>query len=245
MPAKGSTPSSKSVKRSGSTAERLGLARFWRQSWAVLILATVSSCASESGPPVRPQPVDNAFKARLAAFQANPELCAFVLAQQGIVFRQLEDSPTVNGCGVSGGVRVERSQLAWNRPFSLTCPMAAALAELEREVIQPAARRHFGQDVAAATHYGTYACRNRNSLPAGRRSEHARANAIDIAGFALADGTRVSVLDHWNGGGPKEAFLREVHRGACSLFQGVIGPDGDAQHENHFHFDLGAWPFCD
>lgn len=190
-------------------------------------------------------PAASGLRADLAAFQDNPELCVFALAQEGIVFDRIGDSAIVNGCGITGGVRVQSSLLSWNRPFRLTCPMAAALFYLERDVIQPAARRHFGQDVAAADHYGTYACRNRNSLPAGRRSEHARANAIDIAAFKLIDGTRISVLDHWDEGGAKGAFLHDVHRGACGIFQGVIGPDSDAAHANHFHLDLGAWSFCD
>lgn len=245
MPAKGSTPLSRSVRRSGSTASLLRLAPSWRQFWAVLLLLTATSCASDREPQQSRPPVDTGLRGQLAAFQDNPELCAFALAQEGAIFRPLPDTPIENGCGVTGAVRVESSRLSWNRPFPLTCPMAAALTYLERDVIQPAARRHFGQDVASATHYGTYACRNRNSLPAGRRSEHARANAIDVAGFELIDGTEISVLDHWDDGGAKGAFLREVHRGACGIFQGVIGPDSDPQHENHFHFDLGAWAFCD
>lgn len=245
MPARESTPLSRNAKRSGSTVRLFGFAQTWRQSWAVLILVTATSCAGGDERSASVPPRDSSLKARILAYQENPELCVSALAQEGVDFRRLENSPIVNGCGITGGVRVESSLLAWNRPLRLTCPMAAALVALEREAIQPAARRHFGQEVAGATQYATYACRNRNSLPAGQRSEHARANAIDIAGFELADGTQVSVLEHWDDGGPKGRFLHEVHQAACGLFQGVIGPDGDAQHENHFHFDLGAWPFCD
>ncbi len=216
-----------------------------RHAWGALFLLALTGCASEQEREPSPVPADTALRSDLAVFRDNPELCAFALAQEGVVFDRIEDSPIVNGCGIHGGVRVQSSRLHWNRPFSLTCPMAAALFYLERDVIQPAARAHFGQDAIAADHYGTYACRNRNSLPAGRRSEHARANAMDIAGFTLTDGTRITVLEHWHGGGAKQAFLRDVHRGACGIFQGVIGPDSDAAHANHFHLDLGAWDFCD
>ena len=172
MPAKGSTPSSRNARRAGSTVKPLRRASFWRYFWAGLLLLTVSACASNPAPKPSPAPAVSSLRAQIAAYQDNPELCAFALAQEGAVFRSLPDTPIENGCGLTGGVRMESSRLSWNRPYSITCPMAAALLYLEREVIQPAARRHFGQDVAAATHYGTYACRNRNALPAGRRSEH-------------------------------------------------------------------------
>ena len=47
-----------------------------------------------------------------------------------------------------------------------------------------------------------------------------------------------------------ERFLRAVHAAACGPFTTVIGPDGDAYHRDHFHFDLqkrgvgGETTFC-
>jgi len=49
---------------------------------------------------------------------------------------------------------------------------------------------------------------------------------------------------------PEERFLRAVHEAACGPFSTVIGPDGDAHHRDHFHFDLatrgasGTATFC-
>ena len=37
---------------------------------------------------------------------------------------------------------------------------------------------------------------------------------------------------------PKSAFLRAVHQGACKTFGTVLGPDANAAHKDHFHFDL-------
>jgi hypothetical protein len=40
---------------------------------------------------------------------------------------------------------------------------------------------------------------------------------------------------------PAEAvFLRRLHRGACGTFSTVLGPDANAAHRNHFHFDLAT-----
>jgi hypothetical protein len=68
-------------------------------------------------------------------------------------------------------------------------------------------------------------------------SEHAYANAIDIGGFRLQDGSIVSVLKGWNGALEEQNFLREVHGGACNHFATVLGP-GVAFHHDHLHMDL-------
>jgi hypothetical protein len=75
-------------------------------------------------------------------------------------------------------------------------------------------------------------------------SQHATANALDIAGFRLADGRRISVLADWSDSGDKGRFLREVREGACKQFNTVLGPDYNAAHRNHFHVDMGRWQVC-
>jgi hypothetical protein len=46
------------------------------------------------------------------------------------------------------------------------------------------------------------------------------------------------VLKGWKGGEQEQAFLREIHGGACRNFATVLGPGADAFHYDHFHFDL-------
>ena len=111
-------------------------------------------------------------------------------------------------------------------------------------VVQPAALRRFGRRIVEVETFGSYNCRRMYGHSAGPWSEHATANAIDIAGFTLADGTDVVVARDWHGGGAKAAFLREVRDGACSLFSTVLSPDYNAAHANHLHLDQaprGAW----
>jgi hypothetical protein len=69
-------------------------------------------------------------------------------------------------------------------------------------------------------------------------SEHAFANAIDIAAFKLADGRLIEVMHGWKGDALERTFLHRVHAGACRYFNTVLGPGSDAFHYNHIHVDL-------
>ncbi|MCY7398451.1 MAG: extensin family protein, partial [Sphingomonas bacterium] len=120
------------------------------------------------------------------------------------------------------------------------CPVAAALLLWEREIVQPAAEQHFGERVARVDHFGSYSCRRLYGRSEGAYSEHATANAVDIAGFRLASGRRVSVLGDWSDGGKDAAFLHQVRSGACDLFATVLSPDYNAAHADHLHFDQAA-----
>ena len=91
---------------------------------------------------------------------------------------------------------------------------------------------------------GTYACRNVNSAAAGRRSQHATANAIDIAAFRLADGRSISILDDWGKDTAEGRFLAAARDEACDFFNVVLSPDYNRLHANHFHLDLGGFRMC-
>ena len=66
------------------------------------------------------------------------------------------------------------------------------------------------------------------------------ANAIDIAGFVLVDGTRIAVVNDWQGEGDKARFLRAVRDGACRAFGTVLSPEYNEAHRDHFHLDQAA-----
>jgi hypothetical protein len=105
-------------------------------------------------------------------------------------------------------------------------------------VIEPAARKTFGASVAEITVAASYSCRPMNNVAGGNLSEHGHANALDVSGFTLTDGTRITVKRGWHGDWRERAFLRAVHDGACAEFTTVLGPDYDHNHHDHFHVDL-------
>ena len=180
---------------------------------------------------------------KLAALSGDFGECRALLREGGVGFETLLAVEGGENCGYSNGLRlppgkIRRIGFAPDTP-PVACPLAAALAVWEWNVVQPAAQRIFGKNVVRIEHLGSYNCRK----IAGRESwsQHARANALDIAGFRLSDGTRISVLGDWKRGGDKARFLREVRSGACRLFSTTLSPEYNAAHRDHLHLDMGKW----
>ena len=235
-------------------------------------------------------------------------------------------------CGAAAPVMLRRvgvgsNRLEINPPATINCAMVVHLHEWVTKILQPAAQEAFGSPITRLAHVSGYSCRNRNGSE--RLSEHALANAIDIAGFVTADGRSIEVARHWGptlrdqreaarvaaarakeskqaaaktepakamapirtpsaisrqgrdrrkvGDGedesfaeaqlqrlgrgaetkreaklpaaPSEAreeaqsspeglFLRRLHKGACTIFGTVLGPEANEAHRDHFHLDL-------
>lgn len=197
------------------------------------------------------QPI-GAFTGRKLAGVSGEE-CRSLLSRAGIRFVPLPPRNPGGQCGYEDAVRFRPGgavQIGFApRDLGTSCPVAAALALWEWHVVQPAALEHFGSKVAAIDHLGSYSCRRMYGRSEGAWSEHATANAIDIAGFRLEDGTRISVLQDWEKEGPRGAFLRDVRDGGCKLFATVLSPDYNEAHRDHLHLDQAergemGWRAC-
>jgi len=161
--------------------------------------------------------------------------------------------PPVRGgasCGYADGVSLRQGEgdgLSFSPQARISCPVAVGLFLWERQVVQPAALRYFGVPVVRIDSFGSYACRPVRGGREGRWSEHARANAIDIAAFRLADGRRIGIAADWDGDRAQAAFLRDVRDGACKTFSTVLSPDYNDLHKDHLHLDQASrrgWAFC-
>lgn len=237
---------------------------------------------------VRAAPAPMITKMKLARLQRERRLCDAALATAGLrvtrVAHRRSGAKAAAACPLSDVIYVRPENRVFGSGFHATCPLAVGLAMFAHHVMQPAARRHLGSEIARLEHLGTYSCRPirgyagpsraaRKTDPAGGRaakagdaaemSEHATANAIDIAGFVTRDGRRVRVANDWRktpdivaasadaaGFGdepdetPEARFLREVRDGACDIFGAVLGPEFNAAHRGHFHFDMGRHRAC-
>ena len=194
------------------------------------------------------QPVGWFTGAKLAALDDDYPLCKRLLKRAGVRFAQLE--PVTRGqCGYADAVRLDPGgarTIAFDPPRpGMACPLAAALSIWEWNIVQPAALHRFGSRVVTFEHFGTYNCRSiaGSSSP----SQHSYARAIDIAGFVLADGRRITITRDWHAVDEKALFLREVRDGACGVFSTTLSPDYNAAHHDHLHLDeqpRGGWRAC-
>ena len=194
-------------------------------------------------------PIGFATAGKIAA--TDGATCRLLLDKADIAYRPLAGS-SGGTCGYDDGVTWAtggRRRLRYV-PASppLACPLAAALAVWEREVVRPAAEQRLGARVVAIEHYGSHSCRRMYGRSTGAWSEHARGRAIDIAGFELSDGRRITVARDWTGSGAKTLFLHEVRDGACRLFATTLSPDYNAAHRDHLHLDEASrgvmWRAC-
>ena len=181
---------------------------------------------------------------KLSRLDDDDALCRRTIAQSGFRYEWLPDRTTAPGCVVNNALRVDATSVSVGTPFPLSCRSAVALAMWERHVLQPQALVHFGVRVDRMLHYGSYACRNIQGRDDGRRSQHATADALDVAAFRLANRREIRVTSHWAGDGDSARFLRDIHAGACRFFDAVLGPDYNAAHRDHLHFDRGAYRAC-
>ncbi len=198
------------------------------------------------------QPIGMFTGRKLTALTKDFPQCRALLDQAGVRYTVLPPRQGEGRCGYADGIRLISGgarQIAFAPTgLGVACPVAAAMSVWEWTVVQPAAQRHFGSRVASIEHFGSYSCRRIYGRDAGNWSEHSTADAVDIAGFRLTDGTRITVARDWRDG-DKAAFLHDVRDGACKLFSTTLSPDYNAAHADHLHLDQAdrgatGWRAC-
>lgn len=181
---------------------------------------------------------------KFARAAADPALCRTVLREGGVRFD--ESPPQRDGdCAQLDALRL-RSGVTSLSPAApvMTCSQALAYAFWDRHGLRPAARELLGEEVVRVEHWGTYACRNVYGQSEGRRSQHAFANALDVAGFLTTGGDRLRVVGQFDDQDTEGAFLREARDSACRWFRGTLSPDFNAAHADHLHLDSGPYRIC-
>ncbi len=123
-------------------------------------------------------------------------------------------------------------------PATLACPLVSALDRWVSEGVQPAALHWFHAQVTEIKQIGSYSCREMVGSGTSNMSEHAFGNALDIAGFTLADGRKITVKNGWHGTPEEQGFLHDVQLYACETFTTVLAPGYNVYHYDHIHVDL-------
>ena len=175
--------------------------------------------------------------------------CLAGLKSKSVRFAGLPSKSFDGGCRMIDTIKLMDFGTPTTNLGAMTCPLASSFTDWARYAVAPAAKQYLGSEVVKIETMGTFNCRAVNGSRSGKLSEHAFANAVDVSAFVLRDGRRVSVLNGWRGSPEERAFLRRLHQSACKRFGTVLGPEYNAAHANHFHFDMarsntnGA-PYC-
>ena len=173
--------------------------------------------------------------------------CLADLRQLHVSFQVLPDRETGPGCGLAGTVKLVDIGVPVANLTAVRCGAARAFIGWTRNAVAPAAYQMLGSELARIDSMGSYACRNvvGSARNASRRSGHAIANAIDVGGFVLKDGRRITVLNDWNSSDPQvRQFLQTIRASACKRFGTVLSPDYNPAHRNHLHLEDDRAGFC-
>tara|TARA_B100000678_G_scaffold256316_2_gene234611 strand:- start:27140 stop:27853 length:714 start_codon:yes stop_codon:yes gene_type:complete len=189
-------------------------------------------------------PIGLATGTKISGLKSDPSACFSFLDEARIRYTALDASPPGEPCGFYNALTLDRSALPYNSTLRMTCGLTAALAVWERQALVPRAAEYFEAPPVKVLSFGSYSCRRLYGRSSGRYSQHATGNAIDIQGVELADGTRITLLEHWGQDSPKGRFLKALRDDSCELFSTVLGPDYNAAHANHFHLDMSPTGVC-
>jgi hypothetical protein len=212
-----------------------------RAAWALAIFA-LAGCGRADRPAPTPTRANISVPTNRETAQ-----CLADLRQLHVSFQVLPDRETGPGCGLNGTVKLVDIGVPVANLTAVRCGEARAFIGWTRNAVAPAAYQILGSELARIDSMGSYSCRNvvgsvRN---ASRRSGHAIANAIDVGGFVLKDGRRITVLNDWNSADPQvRQFLQTIRASACKRFGTVLSPDYNAAHHNHLHLEDDRAAFC-
>lgn len=160
-------------------------------------------------------------------------------------------------------VNYRGTKLNYGKTMKLYQELVPHIVKMEDIIIQ-VAKEVYGRAPSRLQTLGTLNCRRMRTYPT-YISEHAFANAIDLAGFEFAPATKsqraglpkklwgaqvVTVLGDWNGGrGNKATHQVFLHKLILELIKNdvftlYLGP-GFPGHEDHFHLDMSNFRMID
>jgi hypothetical protein len=212
------------------------------------VLAMIDPGASAPEQPVPAAPP--ALPAVPVPLSADDKACLANLRSLGVAFTEIAPIAPGSQCAVPHPLNVTAlgAGIELTPAATLNCRTAEALALWVKESVAPAARRELGAVPRSIVQDSAYVCRPRNNQEGAKLSEHAHANAIDIASIGFSGRAPVGV--EARAGGTAEArFQATIRVDSCRYFTTSLGPGTNAAHATHFHFDAaerrGGYRLCD
>lgn len=191
-------------------------------------------------------PISPLTQFKLTRALSSGQMCLDALATASVTVEHLDDFEESDSCHIKGRVRLSEIGSAKLRPVETRCAIALRTAMWVTHDLQPKAETLFAQDLAEINHFSSYNCRAIRTLSGAtnRMSTHATAEALDVSGFKLSDGTVIDLKEHWNSENSKSEFLKFARDSACKWFVLTLSPDYNALHADHFHLQSTGWSNC-
>jgi hypothetical protein len=166
--------------------------------------------------------------------------CRKNLDRMGVVYRDL---PTIRGngdCGIAYPVEVTKlgGGVKLAPAATLTCEMAETLARWSKKELVPASRGRYFSGIDTIHQASSYSCRWVKGRRGGTLSEHGKGRALDIGAITLNNGKKIAVRKKAFWKFREKGLLQSVRSDGCDYFTTVLGPGYDADHKDHFHFDI-------
>ncbi|GHC65835.1 extensin family protein [Limoniibacter endophyticus] len=164
--------------------------------------------------------------------------CRRELKRVGVQYTDIAPINDGGGCGVAWPVKVSglSGGISMKPAATLNCQMALAFAQWTKSDLAPAARTRYLSGVKAIHQGSSYSCRKIRGTAVA--SEHSKGNALDVMRIELNNGRDINVRKPGLFAFRQRSLLNNVRGDACSYFSTVLGPGYNADHWNHFHFDL-------
>jgi hypothetical protein len=166
--------------------------------------------------------------------------CRKNLDRLNVTYRDL---PAITGrgdCGIAHPVEVSRlgGGVKMQPAATLTCEMAETVARWSKKELVPAARVRYLSGIDTIQAASSYSCRWVKGRVGGTLSEHGKGRALDISQITLNNGKKIIVKKKAFWKFREKGLLQSVRSDGCGYFTTVLGPGYDADHKDHFHFDI-------
>jgi len=164
--------------------------------------------------------------------------CRRQLRKLGVAFRDLPTIDEGGACHVDWPVEVSGlpNGIRMKPAATLSCQMALSFAAWTKDELVPSVRWRYFTGVKTIRQGSSYSCRKiaGTSTP----SEHSKGNALDVMSIELNSGRDIDVRKPGFFAFRQKKLLANVRKGGCEYFTTVLGPGYNADHADHFHFDI-------
>lgn len=164
--------------------------------------------------------------------------CRRSLKRLGVRFQDLQPINDGGSCRIDYPIKLMgfSGNIEMKPAATLTCDMALAFATWTKDDLAPNARSRYWSGVKTIHQGSSYSCRRIAGTAVA--SEHSKGNALDVMRIELKNGRDIKVEKQGLFAFRARGLLNTVRADGCSYFTTVLGPGYNADHADHFHFDI-------